>query len=189
MGIKAFTFSVAAALAGTSAHAITVDMVDVVSGGPTITDSVLGGFFPGAGGAANGIGFGNGSTTAANLLITASFLGGANQFTALNSPIPTSYLLGNFEDAVDSVGEIQVLYATSGGSAAANFGDYFLMTISDVSIADGALTAFTPTPFLNATILVEAAELKVVNEIPLPASGLLLLAGAGGLLIARRRSA
>lgn len=170
--------------------AATLGNVEVVVGGPTITDTGIVSYLPGVGGTAGGLGAGIGSTTTDPLLLTADFSGLTNIFTAqsFGPTSPGNYLAGNFMDAADENGKISVLYGTSGGSAATSFGALFLMTISDGLIADGALSLGQPPLTLtSASITIQAVEEIATNVIPLPASLPLLLAGFGGLALIRTR--
>lgn len=192
MNLKSIILATALTLGtGASSLAATLSNVDVVVGGPTITetDAVIVNVLPGLGGTAGGLGGATGSTSMDPLLLTADFGGLTNTFTAqsFGPTSPGNYLVGSFMDAADEMGKITVLYGTTGGSSATSFGSLFLMTISDISISDGVLSLGTPPLFLlSANITVEAVQEIAPNVVPLPASLPLLLAGFGGLAFIRK---
>ncbi|MEM8644752.1 MAG: VPLPA-CTERM sorting domain-containing protein [Pseudomonadota bacterium] len=171
-------------LVQSQAQAATVTNVEAVVGGAVITDtvnvSVVAGAvdFFGAGGAVS-------PQAPAQPVVTTGSIGGLpNQFTAF-LPFTTGLgLSGDLVDAVaDTNGVLKALYATSGGSLAAEFGDFFRATllVGAPDLLGGSTNLFASDVTLIVEEVVEAAP------VPLPASLPLLLLGLAGVAGLRRR--
>ena len=186
------------------ANAVTLDTATAVVGGPTISNSGIGPLQPVLTASAAGVTyFGDFATVttttgvtpppATPLLITANFGVLPNTFTfdavTIGFPPvpPTNLLLGSFVESASTTSSITALFSTTGGTFASDFGSFFRVTITDTTpIPVDVLTS--PFPFFGTapTLLVEAV-VEAPAPIPLPAGGILLLTGLGGLAAMRRK--
>lgn len=186
MNIKSLFLAAAMAVGAVSAHSATLDQVDVVAGGASLSGTGSVGVGPGGAFSIAGVLIDPAGTPPANLIDVSVNIGTPTEFLAVSLfPFPNPVLSGALEDISDDNGVVTALFSSGVGSA--TFGSLFRLTATDAAILDGVLTSGVPTFFANASLTVEAVALT--TPIPLPASGILLIAATGGLMVMRRKSA
>ncbi len=79
-------------------------------------------------------------------------------------------------------------YAAAATMYAAIYGDD-LSSVDGVDAAHGSLLSAATTSFVNGIILQVLADDSIMNPVPEPTTGLLVLGAMGGMLLRRRRSA
>jgi|GEM_PF-5715696 len=187
-----------------TAGAVVISDVEPVPGGPSITDGLITLGLSSSGisisGGATGVAVGGpilppvpGLLTTGALQITGSLIDGGS-FATINPGAGASlFLSGSFLDAAFDVGVLTVLFSVVGGTAAADFGDFVLLSLASPSLGPDTLDNLPTAPnveFLtNVTTTISSAQL--VQQLSAPAVLGLLLPGVGLLLLlnSRRRRA
>ena len=187
-----------------TAGAVVIGDVELVPGGPSITDGLIT-----LGLSSSGIGISGGPTgvatgglivppvpgllTTGSLQLTGSMIDGGS-FTTFNPGTGGSlFLSGSFLDAAFDVGVLTVLFSVVGGTAAADFGSFVLLSLASPSLGPDTLDNLPTAPnvdlLTNVTTTISSAQL--VQQLSAPAVLGLLLPGVGLLLLlnARRRRA
>ena len=188
--IKPLVVTCVALWAWTSSAVLLSD-VEPVPGGPFITDLATVSSnsdaitFEGALGGAGG-----GSInppvfpllTTGSLLLTGPTITSGSFISNLGSG--SLFLSGSFMDAVFDVGVLQVLFSVTGGSAAADFGDWVVLSLASPELGPDTPNNLPLPPNIEtipATLSIDSAQL--IQQLSAPAVLGLLLPGVGLLLL------
>ena len=178
-----------------SAGAVVIGDVEAVPGGASITDGLITLGLSSSGisisGGSTGVALGGsifppvgGLLTTGSLQITGSTIDGGS-FTTINPGAGGSlFLSGSVLDAAFDVGVLTVLFSVAGGTAAADFGDFVLLSLASPSLGPDTLNNLPAPPTIdvlnNVTTTISSAQLvqlsaPAVLGLFLPGVGLLLL--------------
>lgn len=179
-----------------TAGAVVISDVEPVPGGPSITDGLITLGLSSSGisisGGATGVAVGGpilppvpGLLTTGALQITGSLIDGGS-FATINPGAGGSlFLSGSFLDAAFDVGVLTVLLSVVGGTAAADFGDFVLLSLASPSLGLDTPNTLPTSPnvelLTNVTTTISSAQL--VQQLSAPAVLGLLLPGVGLLLL------